>query len=95
MRSRIKSKRKLVTVLATEGGSFTMPGGFKVTVEVLGKQDASEEMGNKVLAQYYQSEHKILLKRTRSMRKRKADLEHELGHMCIDWADHFVRKAHY
>jgi len=81
------------TILKNYGGSFTMPGKFKVIAEILDKHDAHDHMGSKVLAQYYQDDHLILLKRSRSAKQRKADLEHELGHMCIDWIDHFMRKS--
>ncbi|MGH9910321.1 MAG: hypothetical protein ACRD32_06735, partial [Nitrososphaerales archaeon] len=81
------------TILNRYGGVFTMPGGFKVRVEILGKEDARDQMGSKVLAQYYQDDHLILLKRSRTPKKRRTDLEHELFHMAVDWIDHFVRKA--
>ena len=84
---------RLSTVLTNYGGSFTMPGGFKVNVEILGKDDAHVEMGSQVLAQYYQDEHRILLKRSRSTKNRRTDLEHEIQHACVDWIDHFMRKA--
>jgi hypothetical protein len=84
---------KRSTILANYGGAFTMPGGFRVVVELLGRQDARECMGGKILAQYYQDEHIIVLKKSRSAKQRKADLEHELQHMTVDWIDHFVRKA--
>ena len=81
------------TILNNYGGVFSMPGGFKVRVDILDKTDAKDQMGSKVLAQYYQDDHLILLKRSRSAKKRKTDLEHELQHMCVDWIDHFIRKA--
>ena len=90
-----KVRHRRSTILATDGGSFMMPGRFKVTVEVIGKEQAKNEMGSRVLAQYCQEEHLILLKRTRSKKHRKEDLEHELQHMAVDWIDHFVRKAKY
>lgn len=88
-----KRRTKISTGLANHGGAFTMPGGFRVRVEILDKQDAKDQMGSQVLAQYYQDEHLILLKRSRSAKQRKTDLEHELQHMCVDFIDHFVRKA--
>ena len=81
------------TILNNYGGVFTMPGGFKVRVEILGKEEAREQMGNQCLAQYYQDDHVIMLKRSRKPKQRRTDLEHELSHMVVDWIDHFVRKA--
>lgn len=81
------------TSLNNYGGVFSMPGRFKVRVNILNKSDARDQMGSKVLAQYYQDDHIILLKRSRSAKQRRTDLEHELQHMCVDWIDHFVRKA--
>ena len=84
---------KQSTVLAQYGGSFTMPGGFRVKVEILDKQDSKDQMGSQVLAQYFQDDHLIVLKRSRSAKQRKTDLEHELQHCCVDWVDHYIRKA--
>jgi Zn-dependent peptidase ImmA (M78 family) len=81
------------TILKNYGGVFSMPGGFKVRVDILDKNDARDQMGSQVLAQYYHDDHLIVLKRSRSDKQRKSDLEHELQHMCVDWIDHFVRKA--
>jgi len=81
------------TLLKNVGGTFTMPGRFKVHVEILGKDDAREQMGGQVLAQYWQGDHIISLKRSRTDKQRRTDLEHELQHCCVDWIDHFMRKA--
>jgi len=80
-------------LLTKDGGVINMPGRFKVRVEILGKEDARDQMGSKVLAQYYQDDHLILLKRSRKSKQRRTDLEHELQHMCVDWIDHFMRKV--
>jgi len=81
------------TILNNYGGEFVMPGGFKVKVAVLDKEDANDHMGGKALALYYQDEHLICLKRSRPAKLRRTDLEHELQHMVVDWIDHFIRKA--
>lgn len=81
------------TLLNSEGGTFTMPGGFKVRVEILNKEAADEEMGKEILAQYYHEDHLIQLRRSRTVKQRKTDFEHELQHCCIDWVDYFIRKA--
>lgn len=70
-----------------------MPGNFKVVVQVLTKSEAKDEMDSNALAQYWQEEHIITLRRNRSPKQRKSDLEHELQHMTVDWVDHFIRKA--
>ena len=81
------------TILNKQGGTFVMPGGFKVRVEILDKEEANAEMGREVLAQYYHEDHLIQLRRERTPKQRKSDLEHELQHCCIDWVDFFIRKA--
>jgi hypothetical protein len=86
-------KQKLSTVLNKQGGTFTMPGGFKVRVEILDKEEANAEMGREVLAQYYHDDHLIQLRKERTVAQRKSDFEHELQHCCIDWVDFFIRKA--
>ena len=84
---------KFATRFYKSGGVIRMPGGFRVRVEVLGKEDAKDVMGGQILAAYWQEEHVITLKKSRSARQRKTDLEHELQHMTVDWIDHFMRKA--
>lgn len=93
MRSQI-NRRKQSTILINDGGSFTLPGNFRVSVHILGKNDAKDDMDSQSLAMYYQDEHSILLRRSRSKKNRKADLEHELQHCCVDWVDHFIRKSY-
>lgn len=86
-------KVRTSTHLRENGGVFVMPGGFKVRVELLGKDEADAEMGREVLAQYYHEDHLIQLRRSRSKKQRKSDFEHELQHCCVDWVDYFIRKA--
>jgi hypothetical protein len=87
-----KGKRSAV-ILNKYGGTFTMPGHFKVRVEILNKDEAKDQMGTQVLAQYCQEEHLILLQRSRTSKQRMTDLAHELQHCCVDWVDHYIRKA--
>jgi predicted HTH domain antitoxin len=84
---------KISSRLLRNGGVFTMPGGFKVNVEILDAEDATEEMGREVLAQYYHEDHTIQLRKSRSLALRRLDFEHELMHMSIDWVDYFTRKS--
>ena len=86
-------KARLSTTLNKYGGVFTMPGGFKVRVEILDKDEANAEMGREALAQYYHDDHLIQLRKERSLLQRKSDFEHELQHMTVDWIDYFVRKS--
>lgn len=91
--SKGKHRQRRAVILNRYGGCFTMPGGFKVKVEILEKDEAKDQMGTQVLAQYCQEEHLILLKRSRKAKQRMSDLEHEFQHMAVDWIDHFIRKA--
>ena len=86
-------KLKTSTLLNKYGGTFTMPGGFKVRVEILDNEEANAEMGAEVLAQYYHDDHVIQLRKNRTPKQRKSDFEHELQHCCVDWVDYFIRKA--
>lgn len=86
-------KVRTSTLLNKQGGTFTMPGGFKVRVEILDRDEANDEMGKQVLAQYYHEDHLIQLRRNRTAKQRRTDLEHELQHCCVDWVDYFIRKA--
>lgn len=84
---------RLITKLNKTGGTFSMPGGFKVKVEIVAKDEETEEIGAASLACYYHEDHLIQLRSSRSLRLRKTDLEHELQHMVVDWVDHFIRKS--
>mgnify|MGYP001615987598 CR=1 FL=1 len=86
-------KTRTSTLLNKQGGTFTMPGRFKVRVEILDNKSANKEMGRETLAQYYHENHLIQLRRSRTLKQRKSDLEHELQHCCVDWVDYFIRKA--
>ncbi len=86
-------KIRTSTALREHGGVFKMPGGFTVRVELLDKDEADAEMGREVLAQYYHEDHLIQLRKERSKKQRKADFEHELQHMTVDWVDYFIRKS--
>ena len=86
-------KVRTSTKLREQGGMFVMPGGFKVRVELLQKDEADAEMGREVLAQYFHEDHLIQLRKCRSKKQRKSDFEHELQHMTVDWVDYFIRKA--
>lgn len=88
-------KTRLSTLLNKHGGKFTMPGGFKVKVEILDKDEADAEMGKEVLAQYAYSpaDHVIQLRHARNAKQRRSDFEHELQHCCIDWVDYFIRRS--
>ena len=84
---------RLITKLNKKGGTFTLPGGFKVRIEIVPKDDEAEEIGEQTLACYYHEDHLIQLRSSRSLKQRKTDLEHELQHCCVDWVDHFIRKS--
>ncbi len=86
-------KVRTSTLLNTQGGSFVMPGGFKVRVEILDKVEADAEMGRECLAQFCHEDHLIQLRRDRTPKQRRSDFEHELQHCCIDWVDYFIRRA--
>lgn len=87
------SKPRTSTFLRENGGVFSLPGGFKVRVELLERDEADAEMGKEVLAQYYHEDHLIQLRKDRTKKQRKSDFEHELQHMCVDWVDYFIRKS--
>ena len=79
--------------LNRHGGTFVMPGNFRVKVVILDKDEAEVEMDADNLAEYYREDHRIQLRKSRTLKQRKTDLEHELQHCCVDWVDHFMRRA--
>ena len=56
---------RLITKLNKRGGTFTMPGGFKVKVQIVDKDDESEEIGESTLACYYNEDNLIQLMSSR------------------------------
>jgi hypothetical protein len=87
-------RTKQATLLNKYGGAITLPGRFRVRIQILDKNEERTEIPGKVLAQYFQTEHLITLRSSRNLKQRKSDLEHELQHACVDWVDHMMRKAY-
>lgn len=81
------------THLAKHGGVLTLPGDFVIKVDVLGTHEAKKDIATDCLAQYFIEEHRIVLRRSRKLKDRKLDLDHEIQHGLVDWLDFFMRKA--
>lgn len=82
-----------ITKLVRQGGHIHMPGGFCIKIRVLDKWEADEEIGTENLAEFVHANQIINLRESRPVKQRRTDLEHELQHACVDWIDHFMRRA--
>ncbi len=81
------------TLLNKYGGTLTLPGGFRIRVEILDTDEEDSILGRECLAHYIHADHLIQLRRSRTIKQRRTDLEHELQHASVDWLDYFMRKA--
>ena len=61
------------------------PFGYKVKVLQVEHEDFIEDFGVRTRASWVDEEMTIYLDRSRSIRKRRADLAHELGHVLMDF----------
>ena len=62
----------------------TLPGGYKIEVQVLSKKEFNEENGEDDLATWDCSERVIYLRKARTSKQRLEDFVHELGHAYLD-----------
>jgi Zn-dependent peptidase ImmA (M78 family) len=79
--------------MASEGKKYRIPRyvdlpfGYEVEIKQLGRKAFQEECGSDCYAQWEVSGHggTIYLDKSRDIKKRRADLAHELGHALLDW----------
>ena len=65
--------------------SVRLPFGFKAKVVHLEHEDFKEDFGARAKAAWVEEERTIYLDRSRPIRKRRADLAHEVLHFVADW----------
>ena len=65
--------------------SITLPFGFVVKIAQLHDREFEEETGGGCLACWMVDDHTIYLRLSRSIKKRRADLAHEVLHAAADW----------
>jgi Zn-dependent peptidase ImmA (M78 family) len=59
--------------------------GFKVVIKQVEHEDFADDFGARCKAAWVHEEMTIYLDSSRPIRKRRADLAHELGHVFMDW----------
>ncbi len=64
---------------------ITLPFGYRITVIQLTDRDYDEENGPDSFACWDSSDRTMYLRKRRPIRKRRADLAHEMLHACTDW----------
>ena len=84
---------KLSTLLVSQGGTFTMPGKFKVPIKLVTKGAEHDDMDTHAYAEFEHDTNIITLRTSRKRRQRRSDLEHELQHMAVDWINHVMHKV--
>lgn len=62
-----------------------LPFGYVVKIVQLPDREYDDEAGNDSFASWFCEEKTIYLRKKRPIRKRRADLAHELLHACADW----------
>ena len=63
----------------------TLPFHYVITIAQLCNRGYDEECGNDSLACWMVEDRTIYLRKSRTIRKRRADLAHEFLHACADW----------
>ena len=61
------------------------PFGFRAKIVQLDHADFIEDFGARTKAAWVHDEMTIYLDASRPIRKRRADLAHEVGHFFMDW----------
>ena len=62
-----------------------LPFGFKVKIIQVAHEDFVNDFGARSKAAWVDDERTIYLDQSRPIRKRRADLAHELGHVVMDY----------
>lgn len=69
------------------------PFGKYAYVMEISDQDFDEQIGN-ALAAWCDSEKTIYLRKSRTLKQRRADFAHEMGHFFIDWQEAILGSKH-
>lgn len=64
---------------------IAFPFGYTVQIKQLDHEEFEAEAGGGCVACWYSDERSILLDKSRSIKKRRADLSHEVLHAAADW----------
>lgn len=62
-----------------------LPFGYLILIVQLCNREYDEECGSDSLACWVVEERTVYLRKSRTIRKRRADLAHEFLHACADW----------
>lgn len=84
---------RLSTLLIKNGGTLHMPGRFLIEVRVVPRSEEKDDLDKNSCAEFEHDSNIISLRTSRKLTQRRADLDHELQHACVDWIDHIVRKV--
>jgi len=84
---------KLSTLLIKQGGTFNMPGHFQIKVVLVPKAEEKAELDTNSCAEFEHDSNIISLRTSRNLKQRRADLDHELQHACVDWIEHTMHKV--
>ena len=84
---------KLSTLLVSQGGTFSMPGKFKVPIKLVTKDAERDEISPEAYSEFEHDTNIITIRTSRKRRQRRTDLEHELQHMVVDWINHVMNKV--
>ena len=71
-----------------------LPFGFKVKIVQVEHEDFVEDFGGRTKAAWVDEERTIYLDKSRPIRRRRADLAHELGHVIMDYQAQVLASRH-
>lgn len=73
-----------------------LPFGYEVEIKQLGKKQFKEECGDGCFAMWEVADHggTVYLDKSRDIKKRRADLAHEIGHAVLDWQARILGGKH-
>ena len=88
-----KKWTKLSTMLIQRGGVFNMPGRHQIVVRIVPKSEERTDLDTNSCAEFEHDSNIISLRTSRNLKQRRADLDHELQHACVDWINHVMNKV--
>lgn len=62
-----------------------LPFGYRVMIKQIPRKELEGHLGNGVMASWVVEDQTIYLDKSRPIKKRRADLAHELVHALADW----------
>jgi Zn-dependent peptidase ImmA (M78 family) len=69
------------------------PFGFSIRVRQITRTEMSATVGEDAVAGWMQGARTIYLLKSRTMKQKRSDLAHELGHVAVDYVDYLLNSG--